>query len=228
MNPEEKSKRLIGCIVLVFVGLLVVGLYRFATAQDPSLFFFFPCGGCCFFVFLNKLEPKKPSRPNWDTTQSDHSFELSQIAGLVPGMRNRICGQKGIFLGYSVSGTSSGNNRSPLFFAKDAHLCTFGKAGCGKIATVQTPALLLFEGSALVIDVNGQLCAITARHRHELGQEVFAINPFGHLGIPSVTYNPLMHINLGHRVLKRVATESRRPSLTMRSTTLASPARRGM
>lgn len=68
--------------------------------------------------------------------------------------------------------------------------------GSGKNATIQSGALLEYEGSALVIDPKGQLAAITAEHRnlfHE--QEIFALNPFGVLGIPSASYNPLRFVD---------------------------------
>jgi len=46
-----------------------------------------------------------------------------------------------------------------------------------------------------VIDVKGQLCAITARRRVQMGHEVAVLNPFDVLGIPTSAYNPLAHLD---------------------------------
>jgi type IV secretion system protein VirD4 len=95
-------------------------------------------------------------------------------------------------LGYKKEDTGSG---VPLHYNHDRHLVTFGPIGSGKNSTSQTPALLEDDASALVIDVKGQLCAITARRRVEMGHEVAVINPFDVLGIPTSAYNPLAHLN---------------------------------
>src|SRR5262249_15982467 len=49
--------------------------------------------------------------------------------------------------------------------------------------------------SAFVIDPKGQLCAITTRQRMAMGHDVYALNPYGVLGIPSARYNPLAHLD---------------------------------
>lgn len=81
----------------------------------------------------------------------------------------------------------------PVTYTQDQHLVTIGPTGSGKNTMAQTPALLdpRNTASALVIDVKGQLCAITTRQRQALGQRVVVLNPYGVLGLPSVTYNPL-------------------------------------
>jgi len=86
-------------------------------------------------------------------------------------------------------------NPTPLHYNGDRHLVTFGPIGTGKNTTSQTPALLEDDASALVIDVKGQLCAITAKRRVQMGHKVLVLNPFDVLGIPSATYNPLTHLD---------------------------------
>ena len=83
----------------------------------------------------------------------------------------------------------------PLHYNGDRHLVTFGPIGTGKNTTSQTPALLEDDASALVIDVKGQLCAITAKRRAQMGHKILVLNPFDVLGIPSATYNPLTHLD---------------------------------
>lgn len=49
----------------------------------------------------------------------------------------------------------------------------------GKGTDVLAPALLEWEGSAVVIDIKGQLASITGPQRARMGQRVFMLNPFG-------------------------------------------------
>ena len=83
-----------------------------------------------------------------------------------------------------------------LQYRGDRHMVTIAPTGSGKNTTMQTPALMDYEGSALVIDPKGQLAAITGKHRCEKhGQRVVCINPFEVLGLPTVAYNPLRYLN---------------------------------
>lgn len=92
-------------------------------------------------------------------------------------------------LGFAYDGT-------PLQYAGDRHLLTIAPTGSGKNTSSQTPALMDYPGSAFVIDPKGQLAAITGRHRaRRLGQAVMCLNPLGSLGLPSVAYNPLRHLD---------------------------------
>jgi type IV secretion system protein VirD4 len=103
--------------------------------------------------------------------------------------RARLLSGAGVPLGYKL------HEKGKLHYNHDRHLVTFGPIGSGKNSTSQTPALLEDDASALVIDVKGQLCAITARRRVEMGHEVAVINPFNVLGIPTSAYNPLAHLD---------------------------------
>jgi type IV secretion system protein VirD4 len=86
---------------------------------------------------------------------------------------------------------------TPQAYFGDRHIITFGPVGSGKGVTAQIPALLdtVSPFSALVIDVKGQLCAVTGQARFLAGQEVYAINPFDTLKIPTATYNPLRFLD---------------------------------
>lgn len=121
--------------------------------------------------------PEPPPKPEKDKKLEDRAKLLSGT---------------GIPLGYKLYKKGP---QVPLHYNDDRHLITFGPIGSGKNSTSQTPALLEDDASALVIDVKGQLCAITARRRIEMGHKVVVLNPFDVLGIPSAAYNPLAHLD---------------------------------
>lgn len=97
----------------------------------------------------------------------------------------------------------NGAQRTFSAYAEDRHLATVGPTRSGKGTTVIVQALLEARHSAVVIDPKGQIAAITARRRREMGQRVFMLNPFGlHPGapwrLPRHRYNPLAHLSLGN------------------------------
>ncbi len=88
-------------------------------------------------------------------------------------------------------------------YTDNRHLVTTGATRSGKGATVLVPALLQVPHSLIVADPKGQLAAVTARRRHEMGHVVRFLNPFAmHGGAPwhlgRDRYNPLAHIQLDH------------------------------
>lgn len=78
-----------------------------------------------------------------------------------------------------------------LTYTGNQHMMLFGPTRRGKGTGMVIPTLLRHGGSALIIDPKAQNCAVTARRRFEMGQEVHALNPFGLYGIPSSRFNPL-------------------------------------
>ncbi len=77
----------------------------------------------------------------------------------------------------------------------DRHVMTIAGSRAGKGVSLIIPNLLLYEGSALVIDPKGENARITARRRGKgangLGQDVYVLDPFGVSGGPSSSFNPL-------------------------------------
>jgi type IV secretion system protein VirD4 len=70
--------------------------------------------------------------------------------------------------------------------ADDRHIATIAGSRGGKSACLLRPNLLLYPGSALVIDPKGELAGATARHRREtLGQDVHVLDPWGVSGLPA-------------------------------------------
>lgn len=106
-----------------------------------------------------------------------------------------LCSDKGgVFMGYASQ--DSHNHGRPLFYDGDRHIITIGPTGSGKGSTALVQGTAGYTGSMLIVDVKGQLAAITARPRQvAYDTEIYAINPFGVLGLPTATYNPLRFID---------------------------------
>jgi len=78
---------------------------------------------------------------------------------------------KGLFLG-SLNGRD-------LHYPGETHWLTIAPPGSGKGTSLVVPNLLLYEGSMIVSDPKGELCAMTAKHRRErLGHEIIVLNPW--------------------------------------------------
>lgn len=79
-------------------------------------------------------------------------------------------------------------------YTKQGHILTMGGTRGGKGVNVILPNLLGlsgYSGSWFIIDVKGELAAISARYQRESGQDVLILDPWGINGANSVTYNPL-------------------------------------
>lgn len=63
--------------------------------------------------------------------------------------------------------------------SSDQHMLTIAASRSGKGATAIIPNLLLWEGSAIVIDPKGTNAAVTAARRRAMGQKVHIVDPFG-------------------------------------------------
>ena len=75
----------------------------------------------------------------------------------------------------------------------EGHVLTVAPTRSGKGVSCVIPNLLDHPGSVLVTDPKGENYAVTARWRREMGQDVFAFDPFGIASgeHASATYNPL-------------------------------------
>ena len=78
------------------------------------------------------------------------------------------------------------------------HIVTCAPTRSGKGVGAIIPSLLEYPGSVVCLDLKGENYAITAKHRKEFSQ-VFCLNPFGLLDIPSNSYNWLDSINLAEK-----------------------------
>ncbi|HJT30069.1 MAG TPA: type IV secretory system conjugative DNA transfer family protein [Pyrinomonadaceae bacterium] len=64
----------------------------------------------------------------------------------------------------------------------DRHMLTIGGTRGGKGTAAIIPNLLLWKGSALVIDPKGTNAEVTAKRRQDMGQQIYVIDPFEVLG----------------------------------------------
>lgn len=83
----------------------------------------------------------------------------------------------------------------PFGWYEDMNLLTCAGTRAGKGVAVVVPNLLLYPGSAVVVDPKGELASMTAAYRHEkLGHKVVVLDPAGVADVPDElrgTYNPL-------------------------------------
>jgi type IV secretion system protein VirD4 len=84
-----------------------------------------------------------------------------------------------------------------LGFGDNRHVVTIAGSRAGKSTTVLMPNLLVWPGSALVLDPKGELARATALARRRMGQEVFVLDPFGASGAPSNAHNPFDELSIG-------------------------------
>lgn len=115
----------------------------------------------------------------------------SRFAGIIEEWASLYKRQKNaIFLGRSLF------NPNLLIGSEDKrHMLTVAPTRAGKGATSIIPNLLLWEGSALVIDPKGTNAAVTARQRRKMGQNVYVIDPFNMVEEETAKFNPLAHLD---------------------------------
>ena len=87
----------------------------------------------------------------------------------------------------------------PLHYTGKRHLLTVAPTRAGKGVSTIIPNLLMYQGSALVIDPKGENAMITAPRRGKgdgrgiqgLGQTVHVVDPWGISRLPASCFNPL-------------------------------------
>jgi type IV secretory pathway TraG/TraD family ATPase VirD4 len=177
--------------------LLLVFLMTYLLCE-----FVFPCiwgFSAATRAFLGRLSaPVRRELTRWRAGLGGSA----RFAGLLDewGLRYR----KGdIFAGASLYDRSW-----PVGIRDDRHILTIAANGGGKGRTAIIPNLLLWTGSAIVVDPKGTNAAVTAaarghgggRVKKGMGQDVYALNPFGvnagQPGMPpAARFNPLSVID---------------------------------
>ena len=99
--------------------------------------------------------------------------------------------RNGLLLGWKddKDGTSA-----PLWdTGREGHLITVAPTGAGKGVSCAIPALLTWQGPAIVIDPRGENFAVTAARRRAMGHLVHRLDPFGVAGSPDTadSLNPM-------------------------------------
>ena len=96
--------------------------------------------------------------------------------------------------GFVVAKMGSPNSRAKfLCSASFPHCLMVAPTGSGKGINFVVPNLLLFSGSAVVLDVKGENFELTSRHRRSMGDKIWRFAPLD-WGKPSHRYNPLDRI----------------------------------
>ena len=126
-------------------------------------------------------------------------FELEEFKEKPPYWTDKhgdTLSDKGVYVGYDS------------WFPEQGHFLTIGKTRSGKGTNLIIPHLLQpekWDGSQIILDIKGELTAITARYLKEQGKEVIIIDPWdrqGQLkathGIKSSNYNPLEFLDKDH------------------------------
>jgi len=89
-----------------------------------------------------------------------------------------------------------------IAIADNRHIVTIAGSGGGKSVCSLVPNLLLYDGSALVLDPKGELATATAAYRAEkLGQSVLVLDPWGAADVPDdlrAAFNPLEDLARGN------------------------------
>jgi type IV secretion system protein VirD4 len=80
--------------------------------------------------------------------------------------------------GFGVAPPAEAEAGAPIEDASESHTLCIAPTGTGKSRSVVVPNLLIWEGSAVVIDIKGELAHLTARRRREMGQRVVVIDPW--------------------------------------------------
>ena len=177
--------------IIIGCSLIAIGIILLLVFFEPVFSGLAVMAGIiiCFIPKKEQKEPEKPAPVEPPEPKSPFS-DLYEEANLLSG--------KGLAVGWERTAKINGVRPKGdwLKYNGDRHLITIGPTGSGKGSTQQIVTLLWDRASSLVIDVKGQLCAVTTRYRAEkAGHKVVCLNPFGVLGLPTSTYNPLAHID---------------------------------
>lgn len=84
-----------------------------------------------------------------------------------------------------------------LHYGGDRHMLTIAPNRSGKGIAAIIPVLLTYTGSSVVIDPKGENCMITAGQRKAMGQQVFAVDPWGITGMETARFNPMDWLKAG-------------------------------
>lgn len=119
------------------------------------------------------------------------------MPGIFLGWEADHCAQ----FGFSAEQPSDQSGR-PIDFDGDEPVCVIAPTGAGKGVGAVIPNLLLHDGPLIVLDVKGELSAVCARRRRELGYEVAVLDPFMVTDFPGARLNPFDILNLPGSLLE--------------------------
>lgn len=186
LSPQAKELRRIILIGLVCLALAVAvlnnGVLGWGTAWLISFIGFFVALG--YWV----------GRGVKAMLQTPTTFGSSKWADVDHMEEKGLFGTDGIVLGSVID---EDGYEEAFSYKGDRHLLTVAPTRSGKGVSHIVVNLLSYEGSALVIDPKGENAMITANARTEMGQQVYAVDPWHTSGLPVARFNPLDWLELG-------------------------------
>lgn len=148
---------------------------------------FFLLGASIIYILLkegDKPSPKPTTFGSAEWADFEHLFQ------------HNLIGNNGFSLGFFPHN----ENNNPIHYEGDRHLMTIAPTRSGKGVSSIIPNLLIYEGSAIIVDPKGENAKITAARRGKgdqekgitgMGQTVHIVDPWGITGLPSSRFNPL-------------------------------------
>lgn len=119
--------------------------------------------------------------------QKPTTFGSAEWADMAYLEENGLIGTDGIRIGEFAEGGKT----VPLHYSGTRHLLTVAPTTSGKGTTAIIPNLLTYTGSMLVVDPKGENAMITAKHRYDMGQDIFIVDPWQITGYRGAHFNPL-------------------------------------
>ncbi len=156
------------------------------------------------FVFVPKdddeREPTTVAHSRFATLLDLRKHKITNEIPATRGNAGRLQTDDAIFLGAFRDPDDRKAPPVDLRYRGEMHLISFGAPGTSKSTSLAAVNLLLLRRSFLVVDVKGELFAISANARRRMGSKVILINPFGELldlrpDMVSNGWNPLAQLD---------------------------------
>ncbi|OUC54067.1 hypothetical protein CA262_03665 [Sphingobium sp. GW456-12-10-14-TSB1] len=118
---------------------------------------------------------------SWFRGAFDHFFDRPTTFGSAEWASLRYIQKHGLIGldGIRLGGFPCEDGLAPLAYTGDRHLLTVAPTRSNKGTSAIIPNLLLYKGSAVVVDPKGENAMITRAQRARMGQEIHVVDPWG-------------------------------------------------
>ncbi len=113
------------------------------------------------------------------------------MTGLVLGWEAAEASRRLIGFGVAERHDTSAGHPQLVTDEGESHTLVLAATGAGKGRSLAIPNLLSWDGPAIVVDVKGELSAVTAGYRESIGQTIIRLNPWRVNGTASSAFNPM-------------------------------------